>query len=67
MGRSVPPRSPKDSNVVYFVPEVHEVSNVLFEDCDIIHNEGRETALHVHHCHDGLVQEISLYEMAQLG
>lgn len=34
------------------------VSNVLFEDCDVIHDVGRETALRVYHCDDGLISNI---------
>lgn len=35
------------------------VSNVLFEDCDIIHDVGRETALRVYHCDDAIVSDIT--------
>lgn len=35
------------------------VSNVLFEDCDIIHDVGRETALRVYHCDDAVVSDIT--------
>ncbi|GLR18459.1 glycosyl hydrolase family 28 protein [Portibacter lacus] len=34
------------------------VSDVLFEDCDVIHDVGRETALRVYHCDDGLLSNI---------
>lgn len=40
--------------------EVREnVSNVLFEDCDIIHDVGRESALRVYHCDDALISNIT--------
>lgn len=35
------------------------VSNVLFEDCDIIHDVGRETALRVYHCDDAIIKDIT--------
>lgn len=39
--------------------EIREnISNVLFEDCDIIHDVGRETALRVYHCDDAIVSDI---------
>ncbi|GAB5552949.1 MAG: hypothetical protein Sapg2KO_25400 [Saprospiraceae bacterium] len=34
------------------------VSDVLFEDCDVIHDVGRETALRVYHCDDALISNI---------
>lgn len=40
--------------------EVHEnISNVLFEDCDVIHDVGRETALRVYHCDDAVISNIT--------
>ena len=40
--------------------EVREnVSNVLFEDCDVIHDVGRETALRVYHCDDAVISDIT--------
>lgn len=40
--------------------EVREnVSNVVFEDCDIIHDVGRETALRVYHCDDAIISDIT--------
>ena len=40
--------------------EVHEnVSHVLFEDCDVIHDVGRETALRVYHCDDALISDVT--------
>ncbi|MDX2432135.1 MAG: glycosyl hydrolase family 28 protein [Bacteroides sp.] len=40
--------------------EVREdVSNVLFEDCDIIHDVGRETALRVYHCDDAVISDVT--------
>ncbi len=40
--------------------EVREnVTNVLFEDCDVIHDVGRETALRVYHCDDAIIQEVT--------
>ncbi len=39
--------------------EVHEnISNVLFEDCDVIHDVGRETALRVYHCDDAVISGV---------
>ncbi len=39
--------------------EVREnISNVVFENCDIIHDVGRETALRVYHCDDALISNI---------
>ncbi|WP_157757615.1 glycosyl hydrolase family 28 protein [Pseudalgibacter alginicilyticus] len=39
--------------------EVHEnISNVLFEDCDVIHDVGRETALRVYHCDDAVISNV---------
>jgi hypothetical protein len=35
------------------------VSDVLFEDCDIIHDVGRETALRVYHCDDAVISNIT--------
>lgn len=40
--------------------EVREnVTNVLFEDCDIIHDVGRETALRVYHCDDAVISDVT--------
>lgn len=40
--------------------EVHEnISNVLFEDCDVIHDVGRETALRVYHCDDAVISNVT--------
>lgn len=40
--------------------EVREdVTNVLFEDCDVIHDVGRETALRVYHCDDALISDVT--------
>jgi hypothetical protein len=40
--------------------EVHEkISNVLFEDCDVIHDVGRETALRVYHCDDAVISDVT--------
>ena len=40
--------------------EVREnVSNVLFEDCDIIHDVGRETALRIYHCDHAVISDIT--------
>lgn len=40
--------------------EVHEnVSQVLFEDCDVIHDAGRETALRVYHCDDAIISDVT--------
>lgn len=40
--------------------EVHEnVSQILFEDCDVIHDVGRETALRVYHCDDALISDVT--------
>lgn len=40
--------------------EVHEnVSQVLFEDCDVIHDVGRETALRVYHCDDAIISDVT--------
>ena len=35
------------------------VSNILFEDCDVIHDVGRETALRVYHCDDAVVSDVT--------
>ncbi|MDE3740966.1 glycosyl hydrolase family 28 protein [Maribacter polysaccharolyticus] len=40
--------------------EIQEnVSNVLFEDCDVIHDVGRETALRVYHCDDAVISDVT--------
>lgn len=40
--------------------EIQEnVSNVLFEDCDVIHDKGRETALRIYHCDDALISDVT--------
>lgn len=40
--------------------EIREnISRVLFEDCDVIHDVGRETALRVYHCDDAVVSDIT--------
>ncbi|CAH8281477.1 glycosyl hydrolase family 28 [Mariniflexile fucanivorans] len=40
--------------------EVHEnISYVLFEDCDVIHDVGRETALRVYHCDDAVISNVT--------
>jgi hypothetical protein len=40
--------------------EVREnVSNVLFEDCDVIHDVGRETALRIYHCDSALISDVT--------
>ncbi|MFR9600903.1 MAG: glycosyl hydrolase family 28 protein [Rikenellaceae bacterium] len=40
--------------------EVHEnVSNVLFEDCDVIHDVGRATALRVYHCDSAVISDVT--------
>jgi hypothetical protein len=40
--------------------EVHEnISNILFEDCDVIHDVGRETALRVYHCDDAIISDVT--------
>lgn len=40
--------------------EVREnVTNVLFEDCDVIHDVGRETALRVYHCDDAVISDVT--------
>ena len=40
--------------------EVREnVSNVLFEDCDVIHDVGRETALRIYHCDDAVIRDVT--------
>ena len=40
--------------------EIREnVSNVLFEDCDVIHDVGRETALRVYHCDDAIISDVT--------
>ncbi|TXG39051.1 glycosyl hydrolase family 28 protein [Seonamhaeicola maritimus] len=44
--------------------EVREnVTNVLFEDCDVIHDVGRETALRVYHCDDALISDITFKDI----
>lgn len=40
--------------------EVREnVTKVLFEDCDVIHDVGRETALRVYHCDDAIIKDVT--------
>ncbi|MEI6865251.1 glycosyl hydrolase family 28 protein [Flavicella sp.] len=40
--------------------EIHEnVSNILFEDCDVIHDAGRETALRIYHCDDAVISDVT--------
>lgn len=36
-----------------------DVSQVLFEDCDIIHDVGRETALRIYHCDSATVRDVT--------
>lgn len=36
----------------------HDISNVVFEDCDIIHDKGREWSLRVYHCDNALVKNV---------
>lgn len=44
--------------------EIREnISNVLFEDCDVIHDVGRETALRVYHCDDAVVSDITFRDI----
>ncbi|WP_282135166.1 glycosyl hydrolase family 28 protein [Seonamhaeicola maritimus] len=44
--------------------EVREnVTNVLFEDCDVIHDVGRETALRVYHCDDALISDVTFKDI----
>ncbi|UXP32617.1 glycosyl hydrolase family 28 protein [Reichenbachiella agarivorans] len=44
--------------------EIHEdVSEVLFEDCDVIHDVGRETALRVYHCDDALISDVTFQDI----
>lgn len=44
--------------------EIHEnVSNILFEDCDVIHDVGRETALRVYHCDDALISDVTFHNI----
>ena len=35
------------------------VSHVLFDDCDVIHDVGRETALRIYHCDDAVISDIT--------
>lgn len=40
--------------------EVREnVSHVLFEDCDVIHDVGRETALRIYHCDNAVISDVT--------
>lgn len=44
--------------------EIQEnVGNVLFEDCDVIHDVGRETALRVYHCDDALISDVTFKDI----
>lgn len=44
--------------------EIQEnVTNVLFEDCDVIHDKGRETALRVYHCDDALISDVTFRDI----
>ncbi|MDE5419065.1 glycosyl hydrolase family 28 protein [Labilibaculum sp. DW002] len=44
--------------------EIREnVTNVLFEDCDVIHDVGRETALRVYHCDDALISDVTFQDI----
>ncbi|MFC1766449.1 glycosyl hydrolase family 28 protein [Planctomycetota bacterium] len=36
-----------------------DVTNVLFEDCDVIHDVGRETALRIYHCDSAVISDIT--------
>ena len=36
-----------------------DVRNVLFEDCDVIHDVGRETALRIYHCDSAVISDIT--------
>ncbi len=36
-----------------------DVSDVLFEDCDVIHDVGRETALRIYHCDSATVSNVT--------
>jgi polygalacturonase len=35
------------------------VTRVLFEDCDVIHDVGRETALRIYHCDNAVVSDVT--------
>lgn len=35
------------------------VTQVLFEDCDVIHDVGRETALRIYHCDDAVIRDVT--------
>ena len=37
----------------------HDISNVVFEDCDVIHDKGREWSLRVYHCDGATVSNVS--------
>lgn len=44
--------------------EIREnVTNVLFEDCDVIHDVGRETALRVYHCDDAMISNVTFQDI----
>lgn len=44
--------------------EIHEnVSEVLFENCDVIHDVGRETALRVYHCDDAMIRDVTFRDI----
>ncbi len=40
-----------------------DVSNVLFEDCDVIHDVGRETALRVYHCDSATISDVTFQDI----
>lgn len=39
------------------------VSHVLFEDCDVIHDVGRETALRIYHCDNAVISDITFQDI----
>ncbi|MCM1501333.1 MAG: FAD-dependent oxidoreductase [Bacteroidales bacterium] len=36
----------------------HDISNVVFSDCDIIHDKGREWSLRIYHCDGAVVSNV---------
>lgn len=37
----------------------HDIKNVVFEDCDVIHDKGREWSLRVYHCDNAKVSNVT--------
>ncbi len=41
----------------------HDISHITFEDCDIIHDKGREWSLRVYHCDGATVSDVNFRDI----